>query len=64
MRRSRAPLAALALLLVLGAAPAGARGVSVMELQGGRIRRNTAYWNLADLQRQVGPPPSARAPRS
>lgn len=39
------------------------RGVSVMELEGGRIRRNADYWNMADFLRQVRPPrpgPSAR----
>lgn len=39
------------------------RGVSVMELERGRIRRNTDYWNMADLQRQIGaPPPPPSAP--
>ncbi len=30
------------------------RGVSVMELEGGKIRRNSDYWNMADLLRQTG----------
>ncbi|MES3035639.1 MAG: nuclear transport factor 2 family protein [Gemmatimonadota bacterium] len=41
------------------------RGVSVMELEGGRVRRNSDYWNMADLQGQVGPPrtrPASRPP--
>ena len=39
------------------------RGVSVMELDGGRIRRNSDYWNMADFQRQIGPPrPASREP--
>ena len=29
------------------------RGVSVMELEGGKIRRNSDYWNMADFQRQL-----------
>ena len=31
------------------------RGVSIMELEGGKIRRNSDYWNMADFQRQTGP---------
>jgi steroid delta-isomerase-like uncharacterized protein len=36
------------------------RGVSVGELQGTKIKRNSDYWNLADLLTQVGlmPPPA------
>lgn len=35
------------------------RGVSVMELEGGRIRRNADYWNMADFQRQLRAPSTA-----
>ena len=31
------------------------RGVSIMELEGGKIRRNSDYWNMADFQRQTRP---------
>ena len=31
-----------------------ARGVSIMDLRRGKIRRNSDYWNMADFQRQVG----------
>lgn len=37
--------------------PFAVRGVSVMELDGGRIRRNSDYWNMADFMRQTGEPP-------
>lgn len=30
------------------------RGASIMEVEQGRIRRNTDYWNLATLLQQVG----------
>lgn len=30
------------------------RGVSVMQLENGKIRRNSDYWNMADFQRQTG----------
>lgn len=34
------------------------RGVSVGEREGGRIRRNTDYWNLTELLVQVGLTPT------
>jgi steroid delta-isomerase-like uncharacterized protein len=30
------------------------RGVSIMELQDGKIKRNTDYWDLATLMKQLG----------
>jgi steroid delta-isomerase-like uncharacterized protein len=35
------------------------RGVTVVELAGGRIQRNSDYWDAATLMRQVGLLPSA-----
>lgn len=32
------------------------RGVSVMQLENGKIRRNSDYWNIAEFQRQTGVP--------
>lgn len=36
------------------------RGVSILELQGGKIRRNSDYWDMASFLRQIGlmPPES------
>lgn len=30
------------------------RGVTIIELQGGKIRRNSDYWDAATMMRQVG----------
>jgi steroid delta-isomerase-like uncharacterized protein len=30
------------------------RGVSIMELQDGKIKRNTDYWDMATLMKQLG----------
>ena len=35
------------------------RGASITELQEGKIRRNTDYWNLASLLQQLGVMPEA-----
>ena len=32
------------------------RGVSVMQLENGKIRRNSDYWNMAEFQRQTRVP--------
>jgi steroid delta-isomerase-like uncharacterized protein len=32
------------------------RGVSVMQLENGKIRRNSDYWNMAEFQRQTAVP--------
>lgn len=41
------------------------RGASIMELQGGKIQRNSDYWNMASFLRQIGvmpeEPPAAEA---
>lgn len=34
--------------------PFSVRGVSIMELKQGKIRRNTDYWSLAEFLRQLG----------
>jgi len=43
-------------------APAGKsfslRGASIMEFRGGKISRNTNYWNLASMLQQVGAMPA------
>ncbi len=38
---------------------AGLRGVTVLELEGGKIRRNSDYWDAATAMRQVGLLPAA-----
>ncbi len=30
------------------------RGVTIIELQGGKIRRNSDYWDAASMMKQVG----------
>ena len=37
------------------------RGASIMEMEHGRIRRNTDYWSLATLLQQVGVLPHAQS---
>ena len=37
------------------------RGVSVMQLENGKIRRNSDYWNMAEFQRQIEVPAAAGA---
>jgi steroid delta-isomerase-like uncharacterized protein len=34
------------------------RGVTILELEAGRIRRNADYWDAASVMRQVGLLPS------
>ncbi len=36
---------------------ANVRGTSIIEVEGGKISRNSDYWDLATLWRQVGRPP-------
>jgi steroid delta-isomerase-like uncharacterized protein len=39
------------------------RGTSILELEAGKIRRESDYWDAATFMRQVGLLPSQEAPR-
>jgi steroid delta-isomerase-like uncharacterized protein len=43
---------------------ASVRGTSILELEAGKIRRQSDYWDAATVMKQVGLPPSRHASRS